>query len=738
MHPIRLLLFLVALPFLTLSLSAQKYESFSANGKYGIKNTLTGNTVVDAQFESVGWSKGSIALSDGFTGAQQNEKWALYKLDGTKLTDHLYAELYPFIDGLFIVAKRSSGSILLSYGIINSKGKTVLPHGYTNLEPYDGTIIVTKQLASVYRKGVLSPNGKTLIPIEFSTVKGVEKGLFEVKNNKGRAALYDNNGKALTAFDFESIKSLNDQFLEVVSYGRLGLIDKKGNTIVEPIYKSITSVNGKTRALPFTKWDYYSSGSFQRSLFFDQIDFVRNDAFAVNSAGNMGLLNSTGEFINYKPGFNFKRTSNGLSIVKEIRTGFSGVIDATGKQIVPLNYDSLVITDDLVFVQTRNENSQYWNVLSRKGKKQSLYEYDRISKMQNGVIEASRNRKYGFLDPKTGKESSPFFYDSISPFKNGLAVVGYQNSFGAINAKGNWVITPYSDSLSILGNRVLSKQGSEYKVFSLEGKLLTNSYYQLVPLPLGYYQNEADGLVLYNDLNKRLLEPNYDVITAVSSDLYLLTRDSLRFLYRPSDKSDYRLDDGIQFLGQYYSGYFPVKIDDQWGYLNSEGQLKIANRYEAVGTFSEGLFSVKVIGKWAFLDENENFVIQPIYEEVDQFTNGLCVVKGPNGYGMIDRSGKEILALKYAKIERKDGFILLMKNELLGIADVQGKLTKDPQFDNITALKEGFFLVERAGLKGIININGEDVVPIVYENIIQNGDQFLASESATWHVIDLK
>ncbi|MFY0592863.1 WG repeat-containing protein [Roseivirga sp.] len=737
MHSVRRLFFLIALAFYTVSSIADQFESFSINGKYGIKNTSSGTVVLEAIYQSVGWSNGEFIIVNNLIGAQQNEKWALFKLDGTKITDHLFAALLPFTDDLFISGKRAKGTILLEYGIVNSRGKTILPFDFSNLENKGNVLIATKRLASIYRKGLLSQNGKELIPITFREVKEIEGGLFAVRDKSGLSALYNSSGDALSAFLYESITALNNDVLQVKSFNKIGLISKMGETIVAPIYKVIEFSGDKTRALPFKKWDYYSSGIFQSSFHFDLLRFSGDNIFAVNNGNNTGLIDVDEKFLFFKDGLKLKSTQHQLSVVEDLN-GLQGVIDNTGKTILPVFYDSLRITEHLLFAQTINDETQYWNVFNLKGKKQSLYEYNEIHEAEYGVLKALRNNKYGFLNEVTGREVSPFLYDEISAIEQGLAMVEYQNSRGVINTSGNWIITPYSDSLSIQNNRILSHQGSEFKLFDLKGGLIASSYKRINPLPQGYSQSLEDGLVLYNDQQVQLLEPAYESIEVLSNDLYLLSRDSLSFLYKPSSQSDFKLSEDIQALGGYDSGYIPVKIDGQWGFLNESGQLRIANRYEAAGEFSEDLFSVKVIGKWAFVDIDENFVIQPIYDEVSIFKDGLAVVKNEKGYGLIDKSGKEILSFGYTNIMRQKDYLLLEKNGRYGIADLKGTLIKDPQFEKITQLAKGFFQIENSGLKGVINAKGEDIVPVVYEKIIQQGDKFIASESMRWIEIEIK
>ncbi len=62
----------------------------------------------------------------------------------------------------------------------------------------------------------------------------------------------------------------------------------------------------------------------------------------------------------------------------------------------------------------------------------------------------------------------------------------------------------------------------------------------------------------------------------------------------------------LQFDGAYSfsEGVALVKMDDKYGYINSEGQVVIKQQYDDAGTgFSEGLVHVKIGEKWGYISK---------------------------------------------------------------------------------------------------------------------------------------
>lgn len=733
----RFVTFLALLLLCSVNLLADQYEAFAENGKYGLKNTTSGEVVIPPQYESIGWSDGSFKIVNNVIGARQNEKWALIEIDGGKISSHRYANLTPFIDNLFIASQREKYSILTHFGLINARGKTIIDFDYSRIQRVDDLLVASKKAGQDYKYGILNKGGRSIIPFEFKLISPIKEGFFAVQNGEKLSAIYTAQGRAITDFRFESVEELTSNLFLVTYYNKRGLLDVNGNLVVEPIYKNIQLSGSKARALPFKKWDLYDDKNFQKSFYFDKMRIIDPQTFAVTSGRQTGLIDQEENYDEYLSGLSVVNSINGITIVEGSESGYQGAIESTGKTILPTNYDAIRVIGDVLFGQIKRIDKQDWTVFNRSGNKVSPFNYESFELLKNGLIKASRNGKKGLLT-NSGDELSPFIYDNIGEFKNGLAVVDYQDRVGVINTNGNWVITPYNDDIDILDDIIKIKQASEWKLASYDGREKVRSYDEIIPLSMGYAKRGKTGYQLYNANDSLWLEHTYDTIQFIHSDLYALSRDNRFFFFKPSNEASFALDSGVVKVGQYSEGLIRVLRDNQWGQVNEAGQLRIANRYDDIQSFSEGLSAVKLIGKWGFIDKNETLVVQPIYDEVTPIYRGLSVVKKGDKYGLMDTAGKLILPEDFTSINRQENYIILNSNGQHGLADSKGKLIRTPQYDSIKALPNGYFLIARDGLKGIINLQGQDVVPLSYEAIEQMGNRFLASEPSEWILIDVK
>jgi len=104
----------------------------------------------------------------------------------------------------------------------------------------------------------------------------------------------------------------------------------------------------------------------------------------------------------------------------------------------------------------------------------------------------------------------------------------------------------------------------------------------------------------------------------------------------------------------------PIKVNNQWGYINETGKIIVEPQYFYAHEYSEGLGAVSVdIGDrvlFGFLDETGKMSIPPQFSEVSEFSGGLAAVRTDNGWGYINKAGVLVIEDKYtAAMDFSDG-----------------------------------------------------------------------------------
>ena len=71
---------------------------------------------------------------------------------------------------------------------------------------------------------------------------------------------------------------------------------------------------------------------------------------------------------------------------------------------------------------------------------------------------------------------------------------------------------------------------------------------------------------------------------------------------------------------------------NQWGFVDTKGNVIIEPQYEDAKSFSNSMGAVKTGDGWAFINPNNEIVIQETFEDVDYLNSkGICFVKN-DGY----------------------------------------------------------------------------------------------------------
>ena len=88
----------------------------------------------------------------------------------------------------------------------------------------------------------------------------------------------------------------------------------------------------------------------------------------------------------------------------------------------------------------------------------------------------------------------------------------------------------------------------------------------------------------------------------------------------------------FRWTGSFSEGLAPAQSGWQYGYVNPEGEFAIDDRYEWAGPFSEGLALVRFDGRYGFINKNGEFVINPVFTDGYAFSDGRAFVRTQDWY----------------------------------------------------------------------------------------------------------
>lgn len=122
-------------------------------------------------------------------------------------------------------------------------------------------------------------------------------------------------------------------------------------------------------------------------------------------------------------------------------------------------------------------------------------------------------------------------------------------------------------------------------------------------------------------------------------------KSGLNGFYSVADKKEV-VPCKYQSVGHFQDGLMNVRINNQWGYIDSRGKISIQPQYGIGLTFSEGLAQVakKVDNRWKFgyINTSGEEVIPLIYDRTNHFVNGKAAVVFQGVGFQINQKGEKI------------------------------------------------------------------------------------------------
>lgn len=212
----------------------------------------------------------------------------------------------------------------------------------------------------------------------------------------------------------------------------------------------------------------------------------------------------------------------------------------------------------------------------------------------------------------------------------------------------------------------------------------------------------------------------------------------------------------------------PVKTDRKWGYIDTEGRVKIQPRFDAAEEFM-GNYAVVAIGNKAYVIDTTGTILTPSgYDQLLQLEDSIFAVyrntdeNGEGGWGAEKIIGQEILPAKYDKITRvtyflfscrndssvgffhRNGtliapvkydtgwmmqrYLVLRDNGLLGVRTESGTLVLPDSCSALRLLQENMVAGMKNGLWGAADKRREMIVPFAYDSLSVLGTRFISAK----------
>ena len=259
------------------------------------------------------------------------------------------------------------------------------------------------------------------------------------------------------------------------------------------------------------------------------------------------------------------------------------------------------------------------------------------------------------------------------------------------------------------------------------------------------YNGEKYGYI--DDKGNEITSFIYDSATIFSEGFAVTEKDGEYLIIDSSGKEVKKIEYAPDFIfGSFSNGLIEVYGEDGYGFINTNGELKIPCKYheEDMGgtSFSEGIAAVFNGDKYGFIDSTGKEITPFIYESAGSFSEGLASVKKDGKWYYIDNRGNIVLDIKDSYPgDFHEGIAVISSEEKWYYIDKTGKVIIDNNYSSAEQFNDGYAVVgKKEGdntLYGVIDTSGKEIIPCVYEFLYFSEGLSCIEKNDVWGFVDL-
>jgi hypothetical protein len=427
----------------------------------------------------------------------RDKKWGLLDSTGYEVT----SPKYDFRNKLFtngIEVKEKD-----KWGVISNKGKLLLQQEYDDIERLNDNLLIVKKnnkYGLVSEKfNIISPVKYDRIIIPYSSVNVTIQAMIDQK-----WACLDLNGKEITPFKYDEIKPIQSNFNLVRINKKYGLINSAGIELLPCIY--------------------------------DYIQLNSPPLIIVSNNGLYGLMNYDGKVVQAIVNNEIRLDMlDGKYVYDMTRQGKTGIVDHSGKQILPFLYEYVErIESSNTMKLFRVRNSKLYGVTDFSGKIIIPVIYERVELINqafgttNKYYSVTKNGKTGIIDD-VGKQIIPCEYTRISGFQGKYLAASTNGRYGLISWSNKVVVPFIYDEIHNNGNNYVYTLDHKAGLLDSVGKVLISPRYDYIDQPFhnALFVHIGNKVGMIDEGGKTLLDPVYDHYSICGNETIQIEKNHL-------------------------------------------------------------------------------------------------------------------------------------------------------------------------------------------------------------------
>lgn len=443
---------------------------------------------------------------------------------------------------------------------------------------------------------------------EYSNIQGIqtettydgipyEKSVLKYKSN-GKYGLLSIDGKEITKPVYDQISAITykEGMLLVKQNEQCGVINMNGKQVIPVEYESITADNYYNKDSLYQKAGFIVSKKNDEGYRYGYIDYKgkkiidaqyteiervvdqkddKNIYLVALKDGQAGLLKNKKVLLNYEYEDISYNAYNDVFVLQ--RNGKQGIANKQGKIQIPTEYESILF-GGIYINATKDEKLSILDLEGNKIENQNILSKIPTEDGKNFII-CDQNEVYKIVNDK-GEVIIDKKYSNIEELENNYFVVSHANNSGIIDLTGKSLVDlKYNSIFQIEGTKVYQANISKTGTITL----LNSNMEVLETMDNAEIAVEGNYIKMYSNTQMKYFDLTGKEVS--SKEVY------------PTHK------------------LYAKKINDTWGFVDKEGNVKVQNEYDLVTEFNEyGFAGIKKDGKWGSINEEGTVIQEPVYK----------------------------------------------------------------------------------------------------------------------------
>lgn len=489
------------------------------------------------------------------------------------------------------------------FGVIDKDGNILVEPKYESIDIPNPTKPVFIKSEDGQNFSAIDENGNNILT-QYQNVEAIkinnissnipyEKSVLKYKQD-GLYGIIDFEGNKITENIYNSITNVDykEGNLKVEQNGQYGVINIKGTTVLKSEYDAIiadgyydeeTKYENAGFVLRIKTDDGYrfgyanSKGKIILDTLYNEINRITEiqgeDVYLITSNnGRYGLIKNGKEVLkNEYTEIEFDSNNNLLIVQKDQA---NGVVDLEGNNIVPIDYESIIIGGKYINAQ-KGENIV---VFDSQGNnlETDIVSYNKVNDNYSIIIDGDNN--YNIID-NSGNKKLKENYTYIEYINNDYFIVTKEGKTGIIDANGKVIVD--------------LKYNAIQKIDETEALQATNSE-----------QSRTD--IIDNEMK----------IHDGLQNAYISKKDNYIKLYSENDVKYYNLDGKETTYKQLFPNnqVYATQKDGKWGLVDTNGNIVVNFEYDFVTEQNGQVAGIKKNGEWQIVNAKGEIISQNKYK----------------------------------------------------------------------------------------------------------------------------